>query len=134
MKVAKGFFSSREYLAKQAAKRSQRRIAEHLTLSTAFKPEDSKIIQENMDSIARYANKKRIDIAFEPSSENLRAPKMDVSRREVKFMELNDGSETIPYLLPEYAGSAVLPEGINNKKDLMDAIRAAASKILYEKK
>ncbi len=134
MKVAKGFFTSREYLIKKAAKRSQERIENHITLSTAFKPEDSKIIKENLDSIARYANKKRINIAFEPSSENLRAPKMEVSKRVVRQTEPYDGSEPIFYMIPEYAGSTVLPEGINNKKDLMTTIRTEAAKILYEKK
>ena len=134
MKVAKGFFSSREYLIKKAAKRSQERIENHLTLSTAFKPEDSQIIRDNLDSIARYANRKKINIAFEPSSENLKAPKMDISERVVEQTNSYDGSEPIFYMVPKYVGSTVLPTGINNKQDLMKIIRTEAAKILYQKK
>lgn len=131
MKVAKGFFSSREYLAKQAAKRSKRRIEEHITLSSAFQPKDSAIIKENLDPIARYADRHRIDIAFEPSSENFSAPKMDVSRRVIKQAPSYDGSDPIIYMVPERAGSVVLPEGINDKKTLLKTIRTEAAKILY---
>ncbi|MCR5266200.1 MAG: hypothetical protein K6E29_06360 [Cyanobacteria bacterium RUI128] len=134
MKIAKGFFSSRESMAKKALKRSKQRIEEHITLSSAFQPKDSAIIKENLDPIARYADRNRINIAFEPSSENLSAPKMEVSRRVIKQTEPYDGSDPIIYMVPERAGSVVLPEGINNKQELLKTIRTEAAKILYENK
>ena len=136
MKIAHGWFSkpSRESLIKKAQRRSAERIESHLSLSTAFQEKDSKVIQENLDTIARYAHRQNINLAFEPSSTNLSAPKMDVSRRVLKETTTYDGSDPIYYMIPEKAGSEVLPAGIDNKKDLMTAIRSAASRILYEKK
>ena len=141
MKIAKGWFSkpSRESLLKKVKRRNEERIESHVSLSTAFQEKDSKVIKENLDTIARYAERNEINLAFEPSSTNLAAPKMDVSRRVLKETPSYDGidlneSEPIYYMVPQKAGSEVLPAGLEDKKDVMTAIKSAAARILYEKK
>ena len=61
MKIAHSFIS-KEKLMKKIAHRNQARIADYTTVSTAFKPEDLKIINDNLDSIARYAERKNLKI------------------------------------------------------------------------
>ena len=133
MKLAPSYIS-KETLIKKAAKRSQRRIAEYTSVSKAYKGEESKVIEENLDSIARYANRHNINVRFEPNVEEAGSSKMSVFRREVKFFDMHDGSEPMPYLSQEYAGNAILSKDLNDKQSLMDAIRAAAANILYGKK
>lgn len=127
-------FTTKKSLMKKIDKRNQKRIKELTNVSTAFKPEDSKNIRDNIDSIARYANRKKITLQFEPSAEDLSAAKMSVYKKQVKFYDKYDGSEPMSYTVDELAGYTVLPKGLNNKKDLMDTIRSEAAKILYEKK
>ena len=133
MKVAPSYVS-KERLIKKAAKRSQDRIAEHITMSSAFKPENSKLINENLDPIARYANRHNLNIEFEPSVDNLGSAKMNVYKREVEWFDPHDGSEGFPYLTQKYVGEGVLDKNLDNKKDLLKAFRAEAAKILYGNK
>ena len=141
MKLAPSYIS-RETLIKKAAKRSQRRIAEYTSVSSAFKEGESTFVKENLDSVARYANRHNVNFRFEPNVGEADSTKMSVFRREVKFLNMYDGSEPMPYLMPEYAGEAIITSSknaenkvvYNGKESFMEALRAEAAKILYGKK
>ena len=136
MKLAPSYISKERLLSK-IADRNEKRIAEHITVSSAFRPEDSKIIKDNLDSIARFAERKSLNLGFEPSSENLSTAKMNVYKQSSKLVNTYDGfspDTSNIMLLPstDYVGSAKLPDGINSKEKLMDAIRKSAAEVLYK--
>ena len=133
MKIAPSYIS-KERLLKKIAKRSKERIAEHTVVSSAFKPENSKMIQENLDPIARYAERHKIDIEFEPNIEEAGTTKMNIFKRTVKFMDMHDGSDPFIYMDQDFAGSAILPSKMDNKNEFLKTIRTNAAKILYENK
>lgn len=133
MKVAPSYVS-KDRLIKKAANRSKERIAEHITMSSAFKPENAKLINENLDPIARYANRHNINVQFEPSVENLGSAKMNVYKREVEWYDPHDGSEGFPYFVQRYAGEGILDKSLDNKKDLLKSFRDEAARILYGNK
>ena len=126
-------FRSKEALAKKLAKRNAERISDYTLVSSAFKPEDVKIINDNLDSIARFAERKNINLRFEPSSADMSSAKMKVYKRGVTLMNdvLGDPSWAVP--VENYRGSAKLPAGIESKEDLMEAIKKSAAEILYKK-
>ncbi len=132
-------FMSKDKLLKKIARRNQERIADYTTVSTAFRPEDSKIIKDNLDSIARYAERKNLKIDFEPSSENMSAPKMDVYKQGTQLMKTYEGftpDTSDVMVVPAYhlLGSAKLPAGMTDNKKFVDAVKSSAAKFLYEQK
>jgi hypothetical protein len=138
MKIAHSFIS-KEKLMKKIARRNQARIADYTTVSTAFKPEDLKIINDNLDSIARYAERKNLKIDFEPSSENMRAPKMSVYKQGSQLVNTFDGTSSDAsdmLLIPteHLMGSAKLPAGMTDNKEFVDAVKSNAAKFLYNQK
>jgi len=131
MKIAPSYIS-REKLVEKAAKRARRTIEDHTKISTAFQPEKSKIIEENIDSVARYAKRHNIEIEFEPHRGAPGSVKMSVYERNIKYVEPFDNSmDPFPYLSTDFAGVAFLPENMTDKKEFMDTVRKESAKILY---
>lgn len=133
MKVAPSYIS-KERLLKKIAKRNNERIAEHTLVSGAYKPEEAQMIKENLDPIARYAERHRIDLDFEPNIDKAGTTKMNVYKRNLKFNDYYDGSDPIPYLSKDFAGTAIIPNQMETKGDFLKTIRENAAKILYENK
>lgn len=125
---------SRENLAKKIQKRNKNRIETYTTISTAFKPEDAKIVQDNIDSIARYAERNQLYVAFMPSVRT-GAPKMDVYKRGTKTLQSPENPhKTITVPCQTHKGNASLPYGITDNKEFLSEFRKEASKILYKDK
>lgn len=134
MKVAPSYFS-REKLLKKVAKRNAERIAEHTTVSSAFKHEDEKLIQESRDSAARYAQRHHLNLEFMPNLTNYKkdGTKVRVYQRVVRQTTPYDGSDPIIYGDQEFLGSTVIPQAVNNVKDFMKSLRDQVKDIITKK-
>lgn len=132
MKLLTRIFSSKEDIIKKIQKNAEKRVKDYTTVSSAFKPEDSKAIKDNLDSIARYAKHNNINLEFEPVSKNSDV-KMRVFKRSLKKADSFDG-KIISYLGQDFAGEAYLPSGIKDKKEIMNLIKTESAKILYGEK
>ena len=134
MKLAPSYLSKKT-LTKLINKRNNNRIAEYTKFSTAFKPGEAEGIKENLTSIARYAQRKHINLEFVPNVKQ-GGTKMKLFKREVTMVENpNDTihSLTIPVLLKNFEGEATISNDLKSKKDVLETIREEAAKILYKK-
>lgn len=135
MKLTSSLFS-KESLVKKINKRNLQRIQDHTRVSSAFKEEDSKLIKDNLDSIARYAERKNINLEFEPSASSKGVAKMNVYNRGTTLMNTFDDMDSkrmIAIPVTKLAGSAKLSAEISNKEELMEAIKSNSAQILYNK-
>ena len=117
---------SREKIAQKIEQNKLKRIEEYTKVSTAFKPEDSAIIRENLDSIARNAKRNNCNLEFVPSKRILGAPKMRVLDRTAESSGYTQG-DTLK-------GEVLLPAHMGTKEEVLNAIKTNAAKILYGEK
>ena len=134
MKVAPSYVS-KEKLMKKIAKRTERRIAEYTTVSSAFQPNEEKLVKSTLDSASRYAYRKNLNLNFMPNLSNYKkdGTKVNVYQRVVRQTHPFDGSEPIIYGDQEFRGSAVIPQSVDNAKDFMKSLRAQVKEILTRK-
>lgn len=123
---------SRKKLAKEIAWRNAKRIEKHTVVSRAFRPEEIKPYKDNVDSIARFAEKNNCKLEFTPSFKKLGTPKMKVYDTGYRDVPYGNGT-TYPEWFEKYRGEIFLPKEIatKDKKGVMETIKAHVAKVLY---
>ena len=134
MYSTQNIISPSKFLNKLFGGLTESRISRYTTVSTAFKPEEATLINENLDEIAKYAESNKCNLSFRPSYKHKDSFKMEVEKRVEKTQDFCDGSDVIKMEVLEKRGAALLPKSIQTADELLGAIRTEASKLLYEQK
>lgn len=132
MKIAKIFCY--KSAAERLNKRNAERIIEHTSVSDALDSKLAKNINESMDSIARYAQRKNCHLEFVPGEDLFQnSAQMNVYKKGISLLLGNDGLPLSAFDLKSLSGQSILP---NNAKgeDLVGFIRKEVKNIITNDK
>lgn len=132
MKIAKIFCY--KSAAERLNKRNAERIIEHTSVSDALDSKLAKNINESIDSIARYAQRKNCHLEFVPGEDLFQnSAQMNVYKKGISLLIGNDGLPLSAFDLKSLSGQSILP---NNAKgeDLIGFIRKEVKNIIANDK
>lgn len=125
---------SKKIVHKKLENRNLRRIQEYTTVSDSLEPKFAQRINENIDSIARYAERKNCHLEFVPSQDLYQnSMQMNVYKKGISILNGNDGLPLMWFDLKNLSGQSILSkdaEGI----DLVSQIRKAVKNIITKGK
>jgi hypothetical protein len=134
MKVAPSYIS-KETLLKKIEKRNLKRIAEYTGISSAFKPEEVEFIKNNIDPIARIAEKNNCYLEFVPGADVLnKTAHMNVYKKGYQMIKPEFGDSFISIPTNTHTGVVDLPQNITDKESFLKTIKSGIQHILENSK
>ena len=134
MKIAPCFYSKSSLITK-VNKRNIRRIKEYTFVSPEVKPAMADVINRNLDSVARYAERKNCNIEFGTGKDLFKnATQMSVYKRGLTIFMDNEGYPSLAQNTKELSGQAFLPENVTKKDAFMKNIRTQVKNIISNDK
>ena len=128
MKIPKIF--SFKSTAERLNKKNAERILEYTTVSDALDTKLAKNINESIDSIARYAQRKNCHLEFVPGEDLFQnAAQMNVYKKGISLLIGNDGLPLSAFDLKTLSGKSVLPNEAKGE-DLIGYIRKEVKNII----
>ena len=124
----------KKIVAKMIEKKNQKMIHEYTTVSDFLEPKFAQRINENIDSIARYAKRKDCHLEFVPAEDLFQnSIQMNVYKKGVSILRNDDGLPFMAFDLKSLSGQSVLPEDAKGI-DLISYIRKVVKCIINNDK
>lgn len=132
MKILKIF--PKKFILKRLEKRNILRINEYTSVSDSLKPDIAQQLNKNIDSIARYAQRKDCFLEFVPPQDTFQnSVKMNVYKRGMSFVDGRDGLPMTCFSTKNLSGDTTLACK-NNDSDLIGDIRKNVKNIIASDK
>jgi len=117
-------------LHKTIEKRRLNRIQEYTTVADSLEPKFAQRINENIDSIARYAQRKNCHLEFVPAEDLFQnSMQLNVYKKGVSLLIGQDGLPAAAFDLKSLSGQSILPSEAKGV-DLIGHIRKAVKSII----
>lgn len=134
MQVTSLFLSS-DFLLRKIAKRNLKRVNEYTSISEKLSPELSKPLKNNIDSIARFAEKENCNLEFVPGTDLFQnSAEVNVYKRNYKIIEDKKGYPSFVLSNKTLSGKAFLPDPTTDKKTFIDNIKSQVKIIIANDK
>ncbi len=131
MKILPNLFSMRNILQNKIEKRNVKRIEEYITCSANVRSEQ---LRRNLDTIARFAEKKNCNLAFTPGTDLFQnSINMDVYKRGTRMMLDGLGMPLYGVNAESLSGKAILPKTTNDR-EFLKAIKSLIKGIIANDK
>ena len=128
MKVTRLF--PQKMLNKTLEKRRLNRIQEYTSVADSLEPKFAKRINESIDSIARYAQRKNCHLEFVPAEDLFQnSMQLNVYKKGVSLLIGQDGLPAAAFDLKSLSGKSILPDEAKGA-DLIGYIRKAVKSII----
>ena len=128
MKVTRLF--PQKMLQKTIEKRRLNRIQEYTSVADSLEPKFAQKINENIDSIARYAQRKNCHLEFVPAEDLFQnSMQLNVYKKGVSLLIGQDGLPAAAFDLKSLSGKSILPDDAKGA-DLIGHIRKAVKSII----
>lgn len=132
MKIAKLLTSKMAH--KKLENRKMKIIQEYTTVSDSLAPKFAQRINENIDSIARYARRKDCHLEFVPAEDLFQnSMQVNVYKKGLSILKGNDGLPLMGFDLKSLSGQSILPDNAKGA-DLVGHIRKAVKNIINNDK
>jgi len=119
---------------KRLENRNLKIIQEYTTVSDSLEPKFVQRINENIDSIARYARRKDCHLEFVPAEDLFQnSMQVNVYKKGISLLMGDDGLPLMGFDLKSLSGQSVLPENAKGA-DLIGHIRKAVKTIINNDK
>ena len=117
-------------LHKTIEKRRLNRIQEYTSVADSLEPKFAQKINENIDSIARYARRKDCHLEFVPAEDLYQnSMQVNVYKKGISILKDDDGLPLMGFDLKSLSGQSVLPDNAKGV-DLVGHIRKAVKSII----
>lgn len=117
-------------LSKAIEKKRLNRIQEYISVADSLEPKFAQRINENVDSIARYAQRKNCHLEFVPGEDLFQnSAQMNVYKKGISFLTDDDGLPMCAFDLKSLSGQSVLPNEAKGE-DLIGYIRKTVKTII----
>lgn len=120
----------KKMIHKRLESRNLKRIQKYTTVADSLEPKFAQKINENIDSIARYAQKKDCHLEFVPSEDLYQnSMQVNVYKKGISLLLGDDGLPLMAFDLKSLSGQSILPSEAKGA-DLIGHIRKAVKTII----
>lgn len=124
-------FLSKKYMMKELNSRNLDRINDYTRVSEELSEKQKQLLNESIDSISRYAQKKGAILEFVPAEDLFQNQvQMNVYKKGISVLSGNDSLPVMVFDSKSLSGQTILHDDVKQPFDLILEIRAAVKNII----